>query len=109
MYSYVSFLYFLISYMFIPVEFIQISLIKNNKLELLKQFHDELFEQYQDFLSGDKHLISKMYSFWEYFSLDFIDHKKGLKKIKKSKSAQAYQMVISELFNDNSENISILS
>jgi tRNA-dihydrouridine synthase len=69
-----------------------------NKLELLRQFHDELFEQYQEALSGDKHLISKMYSFWEYFSLTFMDYKKALKKIKKSKSAKDYQIAVTELF-----------
>lgn len=70
----------------------------DNKLELARQYHDELFEQYHEFLSGDKHLITKMHSFWEYFIHTFEDENKTLKKIKKSKSVKDYQIVVSELF-----------
>ncbi len=82
------------------------SMIKNdtteypdNKLELFSQFHDSLYQQYAEALSGPKHLTLKMYHFWEYFASTFNNPHKTLKKIKKAKSIYKYDAAVKEIFN----------
>ncbi len=42
-----------------------------NRYEVFMTFHDMLFSSYEEALSGPKHLLMKMYSFWEYFIQSF--------------------------------------
>lgn len=82
------------------------SMIKNNttaypenKIELFRKFHDTLYQDYGEQLSGPKHLMMKMYHFWEYFSTTFNNPHKTLKKIKKAKDLQEYDRAVREIFN----------
>ncbi len=79
-------------------------MIKNNtlkypddRLEIFSKFHDTLFEEYGQALSGASHLLMKMYHLWTYFISSFPESPKGLKKIKKSKSISAYQEAVREI------------
>ena len=83
------------------------SMIKNNstiypenKLEIFKDFHDTLYQNYSQSLFGTSHLLLKMYHLWEYFSVLFSNPRKTLKKIKKSKSIKAYNTAIQEILRD---------
>tara|TARA_B100000809_G_C15068746_1_gene505186 strand:+ start:202 stop:1149 length:948 start_codon:yes stop_codon:yes gene_type:complete len=69
----------------------------SNKLETFRAFHDTLFNDYEQFLSGEKHLLIKMLHFWEYFSSTFPDPQKTFKKIKKAKSTQAYHSAVADI------------
>ena len=71
----------------------------NNKLEILRQFHDRLYLEYSESLSGPKHITMKMYHFWEYFSSTFSNPHKTLKKIKKAKNIRNYDNAVREIFN----------
>ena len=62
-----------------------------NRQEIFKAFHDTLFSSYEEALSGPKHLLMKMYYFWEYFIHSFPNSGKSLKKIKKAQSINAYR------------------
>ena len=80
------------------------SMIKNNTteypenhLETFSKFHDTIYHDYKDYLSGDKHALLKMNSFWEYFSTTFENPQKTFKKIKKSKSIDAYEDAVKEI------------
>lgn len=53
-------------------------------------FHDTLFRSYDEALSGPKHILIKMQSFWEYFSQLFSNPHKAYKNIKKAKNIEAY-------------------
>lgn len=82
------------------------SMIKSNSLEypenrikLFTEFHNTLYQQYSESLSGATHILLKMYHLWEYFSLSFSDSRKTLKKIKKAKSIKNYDAAVSEIFN----------
>lgn len=66
----------------------------DNKIEIFKKFHDTLYHEYEQALSGPSHLLMKMYHFWEYFIYLFPDAPKGLKKIKKAKSLRTYDEVV---------------
>jgi tRNA-dihydrouridine synthase len=59
-----------------------------NRSELFKQFHCEIFEAYQESLSGFKHVQLKMLSYWEYFTSHNEDSNRIMRKIKKSKNAE---------------------
>lgn len=83
------------------------SMIKNNtteypedRMEVFGKFHDTLFSEFEQALSGPKHTVLKMYHFWEYFATSFPDSKKGLKKIKKAKSIEAYEDAVKEILDD---------
>ena len=61
------------------------------KMEL---FHNRLFDEYDAFLQGTSHLISKMHNFWEYYSVGFENPKKVFKKIKKAKNIIQYKICL---------------
>lgn len=68
-----------------------------DRMDRFGKFHDTLQYQYQEKLSGDKHVIMKMYSYWEYFATSMSAPAKILKKIKKCKTLSAYDEAVSEI------------
>ncbi len=70
-----------------------------NRYDKFKAFHDTLFSSYEEALSGPKHILMKMYSFWEYFIYSFPGSPKGLKKIKKAQSITAYREAVKQIIN----------
>nr|WP_314838963.1 tRNA-dihydrouridine synthase family protein [uncultured Flavobacterium sp.] len=81
------------------------SMIKNNtheyptnKMEVLNAFHDTLYAIYSESLSGQAHILLKMYHLWEYFSVTFANPHKVLKKIKKAQSIRNYEAAVAEIF-----------
>ncbi|MCW2120059.1 tRNA dihydrouridine synthase [Flavobacterium sp. 7A] len=69
-----------------------------NKLEVFKEFHDTLYEIYSESLSGQTHILLKMYHLWEYFSTTFSNPHKVLKQIKKAQSFRNYDAAVIEIF-----------
>jgi tRNA-dihydrouridine synthase B len=65
-----------------------------NRVELFSYFIQELFEGYASALSGKSHVLTKMTSYWEYFAQTFPDPHKTYKRIKKSKSIDAYHEAV---------------
>ena len=74
-----------------------------NRIELFSTFHDMLFHDYAQALSGARHTIMKMFQFWEYFITAFPNSRKGFKKIKKAKSIIAYEDAVREILNNEGE------
>jgi tRNA-dihydrouridine synthase B len=74
------------------------------RYEVLSSFHDTLFSSYEEALSGPKHLLMKMYSFWEFFSQSFPLSPKGLKKIKKAQNLSAYREVVQQIIYNEAVN-----
>tara|TARA_R110002050_G_scaffold252628_1_gene390848 strand:+ start:4873 stop:5820 length:948 start_codon:yes stop_codon:yes gene_type:complete len=70
-----------------------------NRVALLGEFHDVLFHQYDEALSGSSHLVSKMLNFWEYYSNAFENPQKTFKKIKKAKNIIKYKVAVKEILN----------
>ena len=71
-----------------------------NKLEVFNEFHNTLYQNYAESLSGATHLLLKMYHLWEYFSPLFKQSPKGLKKIKKAKNIKKYELAVEEIFKN---------
>ena len=74
-----------------------------DRFERFRDFHDTLLAEYTQSLSGDSHIILKMYHFWEYFVQAFSDTHKSLKKVKKAKTIETYQDAVSALIDNEQE------
>jgi len=85
------------------IEEIKTSTKKENKKLIFKEFHDNLYFQYEEKLFGSGHLLSKMLHLWEYFSLSFENSHKVYKRIKKAKSISKYNEATNIIFRE--ENI----
>lgn len=68
-----------------------------DRMEVFGKFHDTLFHEFEQSLSGPKHIILKMFHYWEYFANAFEDSSRGLKKIKKAKTIEAYHDAVSSI------------
>ena len=80
-----------------------VSDITNNiKLDknILKQFHDQIYEEYKGILFGDKNVLFKMKEIWFYMIDAFSDNTKYAKKIKKSEKLCDYEEAVSNLFKE---------
>lgn len=64
----------------------------------IKQFHDQLTEEYGRVLSGDRDLLYKMKEFWFYLSDSFTDSEKAAKQIRKCEKLSEYHLITKELF-----------
>ena len=69
----------------------------DNKLELFGKYHDTLFTAAEQKLTGEKAVIRKMLSYWEYFATMFPNPTKVVKKIKKAKTYKVYDMVVKDI------------
>jgi len=86
------------------------SMIKNetgkypeDRIERFSKFHDRLFTEFEKTLSGEKHVIMKMLSYWEYFSSAFSDSTKIVKRIKKTKKVEDYDAAVAMIFEEQRE------
>ena len=74
-----------------------------NKINRLKNFHDDLFSGYQKIYSGPAHLIGRMKGFWGYWGPSFREKGKSLKHIMKSESIHSYKDTAADFFTPGSE------
>ena len=75
--------------------------IKNNEFankEIIKMFHDEIFENYTILLNEDKNAMYRMKELWGYMSHIFTNNKKYYKKNKKAQKAIDYKNAVNSLF-----------
>ena len=63
----------------------------------LRLFHDEVLAGYQEELSGDTHVISKMKELWWYMGPMFLNAEKPLKRLRKSKTVREYRAAVHEV------------
>ena len=82
-------------------------MIKNNteeypedRFETFSKFHDTLFSEFEKKLTGDKQIIRKMLSYWEYFSSIFSNPTKVVKMIKKAKTIEVYDEAVYEILQN---------
>ncbi len=75
--------------------------IEENRIDRLKNFHDDLFNHYQKIFSGPAHLTGRMKGFWSYLGPSFLESRKSLKKILKSNSIRMYRTRVDQFFNNN--------
>ncbi|MGO4921304.1 tRNA dihydrouridine synthase [Maribacter spongiicola] len=83
------------------------SMIKNNTTEypkdrwkIFSEFHDTIYQQYDEALSGPTPIKMKMQGFWEYFAQSTSNPQKAFKKIKKANNPKAYQQAVCKILNN---------
>lgn len=67
---------------------------------LLKDFHDQIYDNYKRIFFGDRNVLFKMKELWFYMILIFSDHAKYAKLIKKSERFYDYDEAVSSLFRE---------
>ncbi len=82
------------------------SMIKNNtteypknRWEIFSEFHDTIYQQYDEYLSGPTPIKMKMLGFWEFFSQSFSNPQKTYKAIKKAGNPVKYRQAVKEVLN----------
>ncbi len=65
---------------------------------LLREFHDEVYDNYRKISSGDLPALFKMKELWTYMLKIFPEDKKLAKKIKKAESPAHFLNAVAELF-----------
>lgn len=68
--------------------------------EELKNFHDEIFNQYRSLYSEDRNAMFRMKELWGYMSYIFSNNKQYIKKIKKAQNVADYNNAVSNLFEE---------
>lgn len=77
--------------------------IKNNTnidKEVLKEFHDEILNNYIELFNEDRNALFRMKELWGYMIYIFSNNKKYAKKIKKSQKLNCYNAAVLSLFRD---------
>lgn len=70
------------------------------KIKIMKAFHDHLFAEYSQMLSGPAHITNKMKEVWTYMANFFEDREKVRKKINKTHHPDHYTDAVSTIFNE---------
>ena len=64
----------------------------------LRAFHDCIYSQYQEILSGERNVLFRMKELWNYMAPEFSNYEKPAKKIKKSQNFSDYEAAVNLLF-----------
>ena len=78
----------------------QIKTGKKLQKDELKTYHDQIYNGYQNVLSGEKTVLFKMKEFWGFLAPLFSEYEKYAKKIKKSERFVAYEAAVNALFTE---------
>lgn len=68
--------------------------------ELLKNFHDDVYENHRRVIQGDMNVLYRMKEFWYYAIQMFSDNAKYAKAIRKAQKLKDYEAAVSSLFKD---------
>lgn len=69
--------------------------------QILRKMHSEIFDTYSSFLSGDTQLLQKVKPFWDYFACHFEEERKVFKGIKKSGGFRKYDQAVAFAFQQS--------
>jgi len=70
------------------------------KVQILRAFHDHLFAEYSQILSGPAHITNKMKEFWTYSGSFLKNREKIRKSINKTYRRDQYLDVVRTIFDD---------
>ncbi len=66
----------------------------------LQAFHDELYTEYSQILSGDRNILFKLKELWTYMVYLWQDVEKHQKGIRKVKNCSEYEIYVNKMFRD---------
>jgi tRNA-dihydrouridine synthase len=64
----------------------------------LRAFHDRLYNDYREVLSGERNVLFRMKELWSFMAPSFSNYEKYAKKIKKSQHLKDYEIAVANLF-----------
>lgn len=70
-------------------------------MPVLKEYHDLLYNGYQQEMNGERDVLFKMKELWFYIGALFPDAEKQLKKIKKANHSYEYEAAVFAIFSQN--------
>lgn len=73
---------------------------KSHYKEKMWRFHDRLYQEYQEYLSGERNVLFRMKELWSYMAPGFTNYARYLKKIKKSQHFSDYEAAVMSLFGE---------
>ena len=68
--------------------------------EVLQEFHNTIYEGYEEIMSGERNVLFKMKELWYYMMHMFTNPEKYAKKIKKAQTGADYKAAVASLFRD---------
>jgi tRNA-dihydrouridine synthase len=74
----------------------------DEKIKIIRAFHDQLFAEYLKILSGPSHITNKMKEIWTYMAGFFENGEKIRKKINKTHHRDNYIDVVNKIFSEPS-------
>ena len=66
----------------------------------MRQFHDCLYREYQEYLSGERNVLFRMKELWSYMAPGFTNYAKYLKKIKNPSIWVTDEAAVMSLFGE---------
>ena len=73
---------------------------KSHYKEKMRRFHDRLYQDYREYLSGERNVLFRMKELWSYMAPGFTNYARYLKKIKKSQHFGDYEAAVMSLFGE---------
>lgn len=70
-----------------------------NRKTRFEKFHDDLVSGYCRQFSGPGHVLDRMKGFWRYFSAEFPDGRRIVKRIRKTDSLDRYRQAVTAVFS----------
>jgi tRNA-dihydrouridine synthase len=83
---------------FLGEEIAGATLAEADRIARFHRFHDRLVERYRDVLFGPSHLVQRMKGLWQYFHRPFVNGRKVLKKIHKTRRPEQFRVITEGFF-----------
>ena len=71
-----------------------------DRIQVMKRFHDDLFEKYSRVLHGPSHLLNRMKGIWRYLSFSLQNCERFTKKINKTQRPDQYVDLVNLCFEN---------
>lgn len=78
----------------------EITLNTSPDKNIMKDFHDRIYEDYRNVLYGERNVLFKMKELWFYMITIFAENDKYAKKIKKAQRLSDYEEAVARLFEE---------
>lgn len=66
----------------------------------LREFHERIYSDYQEIMSGERNVLYKMKEIWSYMIESFTEGEAYAKKIRKAETLKNYEIAVNALFRE---------
>ena len=74
-----------------------------DRIQIMKRFHDDLFEKYNRVLHGPSHLLNRMKGIWRYLSFSLKGSENFTKRINKAQRPDQYVDLVNHFFETEAQ------